>query len=135
MFSFGRQGTHLPCSCGFKQESFYEGIYNNFPELPGIVLELEVTERQYKKLVRKLDGFIKKGKDYKYNFLGLFANYFGIKYKHDYKFFCSEFVYYVLCESGIYDLKTPPVFISPQELLKVSNKIVYEGNLKLYNAV
>jgi hypothetical protein len=131
-FSFGRHWTTYPCPCGFKQENFNEGIYGKFADLPGMVLELEATDEQYKKVMEKLDEFISRDKDYGYNYLGLLANFFRLDYKNKKRFFCSEFVYYVLYESGIFDLGTPRVFVSPQELLKVSKKVVYEGNLKTY---
>jgi hypothetical protein len=132
MFSFGRHWTTYPCPCGFKQENFNEGIYGKFADLPGMVLELAVTEEQYEKAMEKLDDFLSRSKDYKYNYLGLLANFFRLDYKNKNRFFCSEFVYYVLYESGIFDLGTPRVFVSPQELLKVSKKVIYEGNLKTY---
>jgi len=133
-FSFGRHWERYPCPCGFKQENFNEGIYGKFADLPGMVLELAVTEEQYEKVMEKLDEFLSRSKDYKYNYLGLFANFFRLDYKNKKRFFCSEFVYYVLYESGIFDLGTPRVFVSPQELLKASKKVVYEGNLKTYVA-
>lgn len=131
-FSFGRHWKRYPCPCGFKHENFNEGIYGKFADLPGVVLELSVTEEQYKKAMIKLDEFIIRSKHFKYNYLGVFANFFKVDYKHENKFFCSEFVYYILYESGILDLGTSRVFVSPQELLHTSKKVVYEGNLKTY---
>ncbi|MCL2018823.1 MAG: hypothetical protein FWG70_03595 [Oscillospiraceae bacterium] len=132
MFSFGRHWISYPCPCGFKQENFNEGIYGKFADLPGVVLELVTTDEQYEKMLVKLDDFLLKSKHYKYNYLGLLANFFRLDYKHKNRFFCSEFVYYILYESGIFDLHTPRVFVSPEELLKVSEKVVYRGNLKSY---
>ena len=134
MFSFGRHWTSYPCPCGFKQENFNEGVYGKCADLPGVVLELDVTDEQYEKAMVKLDEFILRSKHYKYNYLGVFANFFKVDYKHKNKFFCSEFVYYILYESGILDLGTSRVFVSPQELSTVSKKVVYEGNLKTYVA-
>jgi hypothetical protein len=48
------------------------------------------------------------------------------------RFTCSEFVYYVLKESGISDLKIPRNLVRPQNLLDIEGKVVFRGNLKEY---
>jgi len=132
MFSFGRRWEYSPFIGCFKQEKIHEGVYGKCAELPGVILELMVTEEQYDKATSELERFISNGNLFKYNYMGLIYNFLKLNYKQNYRFFCSEFVYYILNESGISDLNIPRVFVSPQELLKLSNTVVYEGNLKIY---
>ena len=132
MFSFARKWESFPFAGCFKRENINEGVYKKHSKLPGIILELTVTEQQYQKMIVQIEKFKKNKKIYSYNYLGLIFNFFRLDYKRDYKFFCSEFVYYILNESGIIDLKMSRIFVSPQELLKVSDKVLYEGNLKTY---
>ncbi len=46
------------------------------------------------------------------------------------RFLCSEFVYYILNESGIIDFNISRNLVKPQDFLKVDGKIVYQGNLR-----
>jgi len=48
----------------------------------------------------------------------------------DYRFLCSEFVYYILNEIGIADLKLSRNLVRPQSLLNIEVKIIFKGNLK-----
>lgn len=135
MFSFGRRWEHSPFVGCFKQEKIHEGVYGKCSELQGVILELMITDEQYEKVTSELDRFISNVDLFKYNYMGLFYNLFKLNYKQNYRFFCSEFVYHILNESGISDLHIPRVFVSPQELLRVSDTVIYEGNLKIYQPI
>lgn len=62
--------------------------------------------------------------------MGLLHGLFNIEAYEDYRFLCSEFVYYILKESGIVDLKVPRNLVRPQSLLALESNIVFKGNLK-----
>lgn len=132
MYSFSRRWATNPFIGCFKREVIEDALHNNRVAIPSVVLELSVTEEQYMMVITQIEAFVKERNRYGYNYIGLLANFFRLKYKNDARFFCSEFVYHILYESGILDLRIHRGFVSPQDLLKVGNKIVYEGDFRKY---
>ncbi len=132
MYSFGRKYTFFPFVGRFKHETIDKGVYRFHKTLPGIVLEVEVPDKQYQKVQSLLRQFILKDDIPKYNYLGLVFGLFNMAVCCQDRFTCSEFVYYVLKESGILDLEVPRNLVRPQNLLDIESKVVYEGNLKEY---
>lgn len=130
MYSFGRKYAYFPFIGRFKREQMDRGLYGLQKSLPGIVMEVEVSEKQYNKVKNLLDSFVLNDSYYKYNYLGLVYGLFNMAACCDNRFTCSEFVYYILHQSGITDLKTPGNLVRPQNLLNIRSKVVFEGNLK-----
>lgn len=133
MYSFGRKVYFNPFVGGFVQERLDQGLYKLHKILPGVVLELEVSKEQYAKANYLLNCFIQKPKSYKYNYLGLIFSLFQKEAYCRSRFLCSEFVYYILKESGIIDLKISGNLVRPQSFMDIKAKIIYQGNLKHYN--
>jgi len=133
MYSFGRKVYFNPFIGGFVQERLDQGLYKLHRILPGVVLEIEVSKEQYAKVKYLLNCFIQKPKSYKYNYLGLIFSLFQKETCCCRRFLCSEFVYYILKESGIIDLKIPRNLVRPQNFLDIKAKIIYQGYLKHYN--
>lgn len=132
MFSFGRRRPGNPFVGCFKHERLDDRVYKSAPTLPGVIIGITVTEEQYAKAFDVFANFLLNSHMYGYNYLGLFANLFHRNYRNDHSFFCFEFVYHILFESGICDLKKPRGLVSPQDLLNISGEIIYEGDLKHY---
>jgi len=130
MYSFGRRNTHNPFIGRFKRESIHEGIYKFCNTLPGAIIEVEVSKQQYKKAKETVDHFISNSHIYKYNYKGLVHSLLNKPVCDDYRFLCSEFVYYVLKESGIADLEISRNLVRPQTLLNIEGRMIYKGNLK-----
>ncbi|MBS4534162.1 hypothetical protein GOQ29_00860 [Clostridium sp. D2Q-14] len=130
MYSFGRKTTYNPFIGVFKQEDINQGAYRFCKTLPGIIMELEVSKAQYEKVKELLDEFIYNSHMYKYNYMGLFYSLFNMTVYYNDRFLCSEFVYYVLKESGIIDLNISRNLVRPQNLLKLESNIIYKGNIK-----
>lgn len=130
MYSFARRNTYNPFIGRFKKEDINEGIYRFNEILPGTIIEVEVSKEQYEKAKTLLEGFINNSDKYKYNYRGLIYNLLNKPITIENRFLCSEFVYYILKESGIVDLNMPRNLVKPQDLLKVNGKIIYEGNLR-----
>ena len=133
MYSFGRKVYFNPFIGGFVQERLDQGLYKLHKILPGVVLEIEVSKEQYAKANDLLERFILKKNTYKYNYLGLLSSLFQKEACCCSRFLCSEFVYYILKESGIVDLKISRNLVRPQNFLDIKAKIIYQGNLKQYN--
>jgi hypothetical protein len=132
MFSFGRRRARNPFTGCFKRESLGEGLYKKITSLPGVVLEVPVTPKQYCAVCDLIESFLLNAHIYGYNYLGLAGNLLGVACGGDRRFFCSEFVYYVLRESGVCDLDAPRGLVRPQTLLRLKGRIIFAGDLKMY---
>lgn len=130
MYSFARKYTYNPFIGIFKHESINIGLYKIHKVLPGLIMEVEVSKEQYENVQKLLDSFITKSNLYKYNYKGLFYGLFNKEACNDYRFLCSEFVYYLLKQSQIVDLKIPRNLVRPQSLLNIRNRVIFKGNLK-----
>lgn len=130
MYSFGRKQTYNPFVGCFVKEDFYEGVFGLHPKLKGQVLEINVTEEQYNKIERLLNEFISNSNYFKYNYLGLINSLLDRQSFCDNRFLCSEFVYYILNESGVAELSKPRNLVRPQDLLNIKSNIIFKGNLK-----
>lgn len=130
MYSFARRNTYNPFVGRFRREDINEGVYKFNENLPGTIIELEVSKEQYEKTKTLLEGFINNSDLYKYNYRGLIYNLLNKPVTTENRFLCSEFVYYILNESGIIDFNISRNLVKPQDFLKVDGKIVYQGNLR-----
>lgn len=130
MYSFGRRNTYNPFIGRFKKEDINEGVYKFCNTLPGAIIEVEVSKGQYEKAKVLLEQFIANSHLYKYNYKGLMHSLLNKPECNEYSFLCSEFVYYILKESGIADFKISRNLVRPQNLLNLEGKIIYKGNLK-----
>lgn len=130
MYSFARKYTHNPFIGRFKHEHLDEGIYKLAKYLPGLILEIEVTEGQYSQVCELIGEFKANQSRYKYNCRGLIYGLFNKPTKRDDRFLCSQFVYYILHQSGIVDFQIPANLVKPQDFLELEGKIVYAGDLK-----
>ncbi|GAE87176.1 hypothetical protein [Acetivibrio straminisolvens] len=130
MYSFGRKYVFYPFIGVFKHENLNKGTYKYCKVLPGAVIELEVTKQQYKRAKTLLEYFISNAGQYKYNYVGLINSLINREACHNSRFVCSEFVYYILNESGIADFKISRNLVRPQSLLKLDGRIIYKGDLK-----
>ncbi len=130
MYSFGRRNTYNPFIGRFKKEDINEGVYKLCNTLPGAIIEIEVSIEEYNKVKELLEHFIANSHLYKYNYKGLLHSLLNKPAYSDYSFLCSEFVYHILKESGIADLKISRNLVRPQNLLNIEGNMFYKGNLK-----
>lgn len=132
MFSFGRRWARNPFIGCFKHESLDDDLYSSYSVLPGAVIRFPVSYEQYLGIKSQLWSFLLDGHKFSYNYSGLIGNIVGKGCENHTKFFCSEFVYHVLRESGVCDLRKPRYLIRPQDLLGMGGELIYEGDLKRY---
>ncbi|HHT42396.1 MAG TPA: hypothetical protein GX014_03250 [Firmicutes bacterium] len=130
MYSFARKYTHNPFIGRFKHERLDEGIYRLAKRLPGLILEIEVAEEQYQQVSRLIQEFVDNSSRYKYNCRGLVYGLLNKPTKRDDRFLCSQFVYYLLKESGVVDFHMPANLVKPQHFLDLQARVVYQGDLK-----
>lgn len=132
MYSFGRKWTYNPFIGRFRKEDINEGVYKLCNTLPGAVIEIEVTKQQYEKAQELIEHFNANTHRYKYNYRGLLDCMRNKSYFSNDRFLCSEFVYYILNESGIADFNISRNLVRPQSLLSIDGKVIYEGDLKVF---
>lgn len=134
MYSFGRKYARNPFIARFKHEHLQKGLYKIQKRLPGAVMELEVSKEQFLKAKSIIESFVANRELYKYNYLGLVHCLLKHEVCYEYRFLCSEFVYFVLNQSGILDLNMPRNLVRPQDLYESlqerGGKIIFEGDLK-----
>jgi len=132
MYSFGRKYLYYPFVGVFKVENKDEGVYRLQKKVPCVVLEVEVTQQQYEKAQSIISHFVASGYLYKYNYKGLLYNLLNIEAYSENRFLCSEFVYYVLNQSGVVNFNIPRNLVRPESLLNIKSSIMYKGDLKTF---
>jgi hypothetical protein len=132
MFSFGRRWARNPFIGCFKHESLGDDLYSSYSFLPGAVIQFPVSYETYRGVAAQLWRFLLDGHKFSYNYSGLIGNIAGKGRPRHTRFFCSEFVYHVLHESGVCDLQKPRYTVRPQDLLGLGGTLIFEGNLKAY---
>lgn len=133
MYSFGRQCLWLPIASGFVREVPGRGIYRRYQDTRCAVYRVTVTEEQYARLQETIQHFEEEEWTYRYNFVGLLTIMAGIPVPLRHHFVCSQFVAYVLKESGIWDLSKDVSLARPQDFASLPRaELVYQGRLNDY---
>lgn len=132
MFGFGRRTPVNPLSGCFRRERLDDPLYERMGSLPGLVLAVPVTGAQHDAIRGQVEAFLLDGHRYRYNFAGLFEHVTGRTREDAYRFFCSEFVYHVLHQAGVCDLRVPRGQVRPQTLLSLPGRVVFDGDLLRY---
>lgn len=132
MYSFGRINPYNPFIGGFVHEKINEGTFKRFKNTKCIVLKLNVEDEQYQKMKDIIEYFNKNSKRYEFNILGLLWLIINKRKIRKNKFYCAEFVKYVIDKSNVEN--ELPFVITPNDFLELPNiEKVYEGYLKEYN--
>ena len=134
MYSFGRKYPNNPFIGVFVVESFNSGTFLKFSNTKCMVLEVVVEDFQYDLLCDNIEKIKSESYKYKYNLLGLFLAAFNISRHKDYRFYCSEFVRYILEISDI-DVSMISDIPHPNEFVCLEHNVLYEGLLANYNDV
>lgn len=131
MYSFGRLNPYNSFIGGFVHENINWGTFKRFKNTKSIIYSIDVTQEQYEKMEELIEYFTKNKKQFHFNVLGTFLAGFKIKYKRKNKFYCSEFVKYILDESGV---KTNlDNIVKPINFQNLNDKdFIYEGLLREY---
>ncbi len=133
LYSFGRQCLWLPIASGFVRERPGRGIYRRYQDTQCAVYRVPVTGEQYLRLQGSIRRFEEEEWTYRYNFIGLLAIMAGIPFHRRHHFVCSQFVAYVLWESGIWHPEKDIFLVRPQDLAALPGaRLVYQGRLNDY---
>ena len=131
MYSFGRKKVNNPFNGGFIVETKESSFYKKFNKTKCIVLEMDIEEYKYKKMLKIIDKYKKEIDIYKYDIVGLFFRMFNIKVTRKNYSMCTEFVASLLEECKIHNFEKK--VIKPIDFMNIPNtKIIYKGNLLNY---
>ena len=108
LYSFARRYRYSMLPAGFVRENIYSGIMGDSDDMRCAVYELSVTNLTYYRIKMMIANMERNSREYRYNIRGLLGCIFGKKLGKENNFYCSEFVYYVLTESGACLLYTSP---------------------------
>ncbi len=129
-YSFGRQCLWLPIASGFVREVPGRGIYRRYQDTQCAVYRVRISEEQYLCLREAIRRFEEEEWAYRYNFLGLIAIMAGIPFHREHHFVCSQFVAYVLQQSGLWGLDKDISLARPQDFARLPGaQLVYQGRL------
>lgn len=113
-FMSGFNCTHVSISMDENDEYFYafntKGFRREHPKRhknrtkENTCLRLQVTEKQYQAIQRKLNRFERKKKKYSYDYWGVFLCMFRLHRKKKEKYFCSSFMAELLSKAKVIKL-------------------------------
>lgn len=134
LYSFGRLRPRNPLFAGFVKEDVINGTYARFPETRCALYSLDISNLQYKRLMKELDRFKRDGEKYGYNLIGLLGVMVNYPIERKYNYFCSQFVSSLLESSGIKLIDKQTGLTSPRDFRECTDlHLVYEGKLQNYN--
>lgn len=133
MYSFARRGVFNPFNAGFIREHIDKGVFGRCSSTECCIYKLQITKEQYNDLRAEIEVFNKNKNSYSYNYLGLLGAAFNIPIRSKQRYFCSQFVAYVLEQSGIYVFNKNYALVKPRDIRVNSNlETVYQGRLSEY---
>ncbi|CRZ34187.1 hypothetical protein DFR55_1387 [Herbinix hemicellulosilytica] len=133
MYSFARRGLYNPFNAGFIREYIDRGVFGRFRSTTCSIFQLRITEDQYKRLREEIEIFNKNKDSYSYNYLGLIGAAFNIPVRSKNRYFCSQFVAYILEKSGIHIFDKNYALIKPRDIrINPHLEIIYQGKLSEY---
>ncbi len=130
LYTFSRRNPKLLLPAGFVTESVYEGIMGNSDDMNCAVYELHISNAAYKKLSRMLGHMHYHKEKYRYSISGLITCFFQKKRERKGYFFCSQFVYHALSESGAIEKTAEPSLVKPMHLKDIPEvKEIFKGTV------
>ena len=136
MYSFGRRNPYVFFYGGFVVESPKRGTFKRFKQTISEVLELCVSDESFTVISDYIQRFTSEKKRFKYNILGIFKARKNIDYQKTYrKFYCSQFVKYLLVCAHIVPEDYFEEVVTPEDFKKIEGlRVIYRGLLRDYDS-
>lgn len=133
MYSFGRKRPNNPFKTGFIEEDIDSGVFGKYEETACSVYSLKVSKIQYDNLKKEIEIFKSNREKYSYNFLGIVGVMINVPLTSDNRYFCSQFIAYLLERSDIHIFNKCYGLVRPFDIRMCSQlKKVYNGKLVNY---
>ena len=118
---------------GFVEEHKNGKFFSKFKETNCRIYELDVNEKQYKKLKKRILYMKDHEELFKYDYIGIFLRYFKLPIIFKNKFVCSYFVAKLLEDAEICKFPKECHFIEPRDFESIDNlNEIYTGKFLLY---
>lgn len=139
MYSFGRKTRLTELSNGsFVKESIHNPPYTN-EDVTYALYCIPVTSSQLAAMKKRLEYFVKNKTKFRYDFAGLFKNFFGIADNPEQRWFCSRFVADIInagTEPGQKPMIREPSLMRPEDFLYTNFALyVTSGLIKDYDQI
>ncbi len=96
IYSFGRKKHNTILNSGFNLEYKDGEFFNKFNKTTCKIYEIEVTDKQYQKVVKIINKMKAHTNNYKYDYFGIIPRFLGIPITIKNRYVCSYFVAYIL---------------------------------------
>ncbi|MDD2955495.1 MAG: hypothetical protein PHD67_04170 [Oscillospiraceae bacterium] len=134
MRSFGRLIPRNPFVAGYVHENRLAGVFLVFYKTRCRVYHARVSPEQYARARAVAAVFDRDPAAYKFNYIGIVCNAFGIAFHSGNRYFCSQFVAKVLHESGIHRTDKDYSLARPYDFYDMDGfELIYEGLLREYD--
>lgn len=131
MYSFGRLNPYNPFYGGFVHEYINKGTFKRFCKTVTKIYSLEINNEQYEEICKNISKIENTKDNYKFNVVGLFAVGIHKKVQKENRFYCAEFVKYIL-ETAKIETKLPDI-IKPEDFKSLEGlQEIYSGLLREY---
>lgn len=135
MYSFGRVFPHNPVWGGFVRESVSFGTMMRFRDAEVAVVCVPVNDEEYEQIRSCVHSMYGRRRQYGYNYIGLVCAKFGITYRWQNHYYCSEFIKEILEKFGVASEGELSDIVRPVEFLKLRRgKLIYRGRLCRFSA-
>ena len=132
LFSFGRLNPYNPFIGGFVYEGINIGTFKRFKNTKAVIYSLEVTNKEYDRLIKNINRISNNRLEYKFNVIGLIFALFRIRRKIKNRYYCSEFVRSMLEYSNIRN-RDVALCMRPQDFSRLEGlQLEYKGLLREY---
>ncbi|MFC6333626.1 hypothetical protein ACFP56_13440 [Paenibacillus septentrionalis] len=129
VYSFGRKDQANPWIGGFVQEDVRGPLFQNSPCR---IYKLKIDEQAFLSIREQISGFMQDEEKYRYNFLGIFAVWFGVPWQRNNHYFCSQFVNSVLQNANVNIINKQPTLTKPADFMEARLELVYQGSIHAY---
>lgn len=130
LYSFGRKYKWSYLPAGFVKESVHGGMMGDSNDIACAVYKLRISKRSYKRLLHILAEMEQNMDDYRYNIVGLPMCFFHVASERQRHFFCSQFVSYVLIESGAVHIEKAPSLVKPMDFPALDGmEQIFQGSI------
>ncbi|MFI3207570.1 MAG: hypothetical protein R3Y40_00405 [Eubacteriales bacterium] len=122
-----------PWIAGFTIEEPDKGIFGKYDSKCQVMC-FSVSDDVYEALEKKIEKVKKNTKLYKYNFVGLVYTYLNVQMDLDKKFTCTQFVAWLLNESGVECWEKDVSLVYPDDYCLIPDiETTYEGIISNYS--
>ena len=135
MYSFGRLNPYVFFYGGFVVESPTTGTFKRFRKTVARIYELEIDDAAFSVIEQEIARFVAEKKRFGYNYRGIFKARKNVNFqKNENRFYCSQFVHFLLVKSNVISRHRFDGVVTPEKLSSIEGlNLIYEGLLREYD--